>query len=249
MHGRLPRRRSARPVADAPIDELLARTDDLAKGWLLALLEETPLEDASRVLASGLAEDGPRLCGAVLRALSDDVDLDRLGPGGVLEPLAASCGGFGGQAGGEAALRAVDALHGVLWGALRAELRDPHPDLVADLTARLTATIELVRAAAIRRAAQPAAGAVPGGAPEARLRPVPGRAGGDEQASAPAMAAPSPGTPDPGAGSPGPEAGLSGSEAGPFGSGAGSSGSAAAAAGSAVGREAALWVHALGDEV
>ena len=33
-----PRRRRARPVADAPVDVLLPRAEDLAKGWLLALL-------------------------------------------------------------------------------------------------------------------------------------------------------------------------------------------------------------------
>ena len=67
-----PRRRRARPVVDAPINALLLRSEDLAKGWLLALLEDAPLEEASRILAAELTRDGPRLCDAVLRAIGDD---------------------------------------------------------------------------------------------------------------------------------------------------------------------------------
>jgi GGDEF domain-containing protein len=141
-------------VADAPVDELLTRTDALAKGWLLALLEQVALEDSPAVLASGIASDGPRICGAVLRALAEDRDLARLEPGGVLEPLVASCGDFAGAGeGAEQVLVAVDALHGVLWSALRGELRDPEPEQIYELTERLAAATELVRAAALRRAA------------------------------------------------------------------------------------------------
>lgn len=173
MYGGYPRRRRARPVADAPVDELLGRTSELAKAWLLALLEPTPLEDAPSILAAGIAQEGPRLCAAVLRALTHDLDLARLEAGGLLEPLAAACGGFAG-AGGEAALRTVDALHAVVWGALRAELRDPHPDLVSELAERLGAVVELVRAAAIRRLSGGvvAAGASPALTREGHLRPV-----------------------------------------------------------------------------
>ena len=63
-----PRRRRARPVADAPIDSLLPRSEDLAKGWLLALLEQAPLDEAPGILAAELTRDGPRLCEAALRA-------------------------------------------------------------------------------------------------------------------------------------------------------------------------------------
>ncbi len=152
MQTRPPRRRRARPVADAPIDELLPRTEALAKGWLLALLEGVPLEDAAAVLASSIAADGPRICAAILRALSDDRDLGRLELGGVLEPLVSSCGDFGGGPGSaDRALVAVDALHGVLWSALRGELRDPEPEQIYELSERLAAATELVRAAAVRR--------------------------------------------------------------------------------------------------
>lgn len=158
MHPGLPRRRRARPVADAPVDELLARTDELAKGWLLALVELVALEDAASVLAGALASDGPRICAAALRAIADDRDLRRLQPGGVLEPLVSGCGAFAGDRGPAAALRAVQSLHAVLWSALRAELRDPDPELVYDVAARLDAVCELVRSAAVTRQAREEAG-------------------------------------------------------------------------------------------
>ena len=54
-----PRLRRARPVADAPIDALLLRAEDLTKGWLLALLEQAPLDDAPAILAADLARGRP----------------------------------------------------------------------------------------------------------------------------------------------------------------------------------------------
>ena len=178
MNPGTPRRRRARPVADAPVDELLARTDDLAKGWLLALVEQAPLHDAAGILAGDLANDGPRICAAALRAIADDRDLRRLEPGGVLGPLVSGSGAFGGAAGPAAALEAVQALHAVLWSALRAELRDPEPELVYDMAARLDAVCELFRAAAVARPA--------GGAAAAPLTSVPASAPAQAPAQAPA---------------------------------------------------------------
>jgi diguanylate cyclase (GGDEF)-like protein len=207
-----PRRRRARPVADAPLDELLTRTDALAKGWLLALLEVSELDEAPAILAGGIASDGPRICAAALRAVADDRDLARLEPGGLLEPLAGQAATFAGPAGPEAALRAVEALHAVLWSGLRSELRDPEPELVLELAERLNAVVERVRGAAVRAAAPVlAAPAVAGAAPEVRhgLRAVPVEA----QPAQP----PAPGPPSESA--------------------------------SPAGRDRALWVAALEDEV
>lgn len=176
MHEPPLRRRRARPVADAPIDELLARTDALAKGWLVALLEGSPLDDAPQILSAGIAADGPRICAAVLRALVDDRDFRRLEAGGVLEALASQCASFAGPAGGEAALRAVEALQAVLWSALRAELRHPEPDQVGELAERLAAVGELVRAAALRRLER--------GAPPRAVAPAPAGEGATEPARA-----------------------------------------------------------------
>lgn len=176
-----PRRRRPRPVADAPIDGLLARTEDLAKGWLLALLSEAPLHEAPGILTDSLTRDGPRVCDAALRALADDRDLRRLQAGGALRPLAARVGEMVGTAGADAAAvsRAVDALQAILWSALREELRGPmgaggagglggpEPELVLELAERVA-----VVAALLREAALECLGAGPGGG-EPELAAVP----------------------------------------------------------------------------
>jgi GGDEF domain-containing protein len=154
-----PRRRRARPVADAPIDALLLRAEDLTKGWLLALLEVSPLDEAPAILATDLTRDGPRICEALVRALGDEDDLRRLEPGGALEPLVSRLGELAGASAPEPASRAVDALQGVIWSAIRAEARDADGDLVAELAERLALVGELVRGAALRR--QAAGGAPP----------------------------------------------------------------------------------------
>jgi GGDEF domain-containing protein len=150
MNQGVPRRRRARPVGDAPVDALLARAESLTKGWLVALLEQTPLEEASAILAADLVRDGPRVCDAVVRALASDDDLRRLEPGGVLEPLAERAGAIAGAAGAGPVSGAIDALHAVIWSAVSDELRHPEPEQVSELTERLTLIIELVRGAALR---------------------------------------------------------------------------------------------------
>lgn len=149
-----PRRRRARPVADAPIETLLERTEDLAKGWLLALLERAPLDDAPRILAAELTHEGPRVCAAILRAIADETDHRRLEPGGALQPLVARVGELAGAGGAAATSLAVDALHSVMWSALRSELRDPDPDLITELAERLSQVTGLMRAAALEHGSE-----------------------------------------------------------------------------------------------
>jgi GGDEF domain-containing protein len=146
-----PRRRRARPVADAPIDSLLSQSEDLAKGWLLALLERVPLDEAPRIMATDLTRDGPLVCEAMLRALATDTDQRLLESDGALAPLAGRIGELAGASGAEATSHAVDALQAVIWAALRAELRDPDPDLITALVERLAQVTQLMRAAALRR--------------------------------------------------------------------------------------------------
>lgn len=146
-----PRRRPARPVADAPIDALLSRTEELAKGWLLTLLEQEPLEHASELLATDLTRDGPRICEALVRALADDRDLRQLDPGGALEALVGGVGSIAGAATPEATVRTVDALQAVIWSAVHGELRSPASDQVTELAERLALVMEAVRGAALRR--------------------------------------------------------------------------------------------------
>jgi GGDEF domain-containing protein len=139
-------------VADAPIDALLLRAEDLTKGWLLALLEQAPLEAAPAILAADMTREGPRVCDAVVRALADEADLRRLEQGGALEPLVSRTGELAGSLGAEATARAVDTLQAVMWSALRSELPGAGADQISELAERLAYVMELVRAAALRRA-------------------------------------------------------------------------------------------------
>jgi GGDEF domain-containing protein len=148
----VPRRRRARPVVDVPIDLLVPRAADLAKGWLLALLEDAPLAAAPALVGTAFVDEGPKLCEAVLRALADDRELRRLEAGGPLGPLAARVGELAGTGRDAAAtVRAVDALAAVLWAALRQELPTDDAELVTDLAERLALVCGLLRGAALER--------------------------------------------------------------------------------------------------
>ena len=164
-----PRRRPARAVADAPINPLLARLDELTKGWLLALLEHASLDEAPGILAADLPRDGPRVCEALVRALADDSDLRRIEPHGQLEPLVSRTGQLAGATNPEASIRAVDTLEAVIWSAIRSELRDDDPDLLAEISERLSRIVGLVRAAVLRGATASAPASPPG----THLRPLP----------------------------------------------------------------------------
>jgi GGDEF domain-containing protein len=241
-----PRRRRARPVADAPIDGLLAATDELAKGWVLALLEAVPLHEAPGLITEPLTRDGPRICDAALRALADDSDLRRLEPAGALRRLAGEVGEMTAARSPSAVARTVDALHDVLWSALCDELRGPDARLVGELSARLAQVCGLIREAALERLEGPGDGppgagsglaALPArepGAPEVggehpEADPPAGPASADATAGSPAADAP--------AGSPAADAPAADRWSPP----------AATVAGASTG--IALWQSALSDEI
>jgi GGDEF domain-containing protein len=130
MQSGVPRRRPARPVPEAPIEALAADAERLAKGWLLAVVEQQPLSEAAGILAGDWAVEGPRVCEAAVRALGSDEELERL-----RSPRFAAPG-------------ALDALRAVIWSALRAAWPEPEPDQVWGLGDRLAVVIEALRHAA-----------------------------------------------------------------------------------------------------
>ncbi len=149
------------------VEALLLRGQELAKGWLLALVEDAPLESAAAIMAGDVARDGPRICDAAVRAIYDEADLRRIEPGGVLEPLVSRAGELAGVRSAETAARAVEALRSVIWSALRSELARTDPDMLADAGERLSLVAELVRTAVLRRRADGDAGA-----PRPRVPPL-----------------------------------------------------------------------------
>lgn len=139
-------------MGDAPIGGLLERGEELAKGWLIALVEQMPLEQAGEMFPAGahFARDAPRLCEALVRGLMDEAALRRIEAGGELEPLASRAGELVGARDAEEAARSVDALLAVIWSALRAELGGSDADTVAAVAERLALVGEVARAATLR---------------------------------------------------------------------------------------------------
>jgi GGDEF domain-containing protein len=155
-----------RPVADPVVDAVAARPDEVARRWLVALLEAAPLASAPDVPVDALARDGPALCAAVLRAVASDEGLAALvesaaSPGSDLMRLTGASDGPG-------AVAAAEALRRAVCEAASAEL--PHSDaaVLADLGDRLAHVCSHLAAAALsapvseRRAAAPARDAASG---------------------------------------------------------------------------------------
>jgi GGDEF domain-containing protein len=154
MERGVPRRRRPGPVVIEGVEALLLRGQELAKGWLLALVEDVPLEAAAAIMAGDVARDGPRICDAVVRAVYDEEDLRRIEAGGVLEPLVSRAGELAGAGSAEADAHAVETLRSVIWSALRVELVRSDPEALADAGERLSLVAELVRGAVLRRRAE-----------------------------------------------------------------------------------------------
>jgi hypothetical protein len=132
----------ARPVADAPVEQLLARADELARRWAVSLLSARSLSEMSAVPLEDLARGAPTLCAQVARSLRADAELAQL--------LASTPGQWFAHADDTAAcVRDMEALRSVLWRAAMAALDDPSPALVADLADRLAFVCASTLAAAL----------------------------------------------------------------------------------------------------
>jgi hypothetical protein len=158
----------ARPVADAPVDALLAQADELARRWALALIVARPLDEIADLPLGDLARSAPALCGALARALASDDALERLTRGDRRATLAPPLRtGHAGELVAE-----IDTLRSILWEATLQQLSDPPVRLVADVADRLSYVCATATAAMLDdRAESPRAAAV-ARAPAAPLAPT-----------------------------------------------------------------------------
>jgi hypothetical protein len=132
----------ARAVADAPVQALLDRAEQLAQSWALALIAGRPLAEVADLPLAELARTAPELCATISRALASDAELERLASGERGAPAQFS----------RAPVQLVadlDVLRSILWEALLAELRDPPARLLADLADRLSHACSVVLVAAL----------------------------------------------------------------------------------------------------
>lgn len=134
-------------MADAPVAALVEAAEGLARGWLVALIEDAPLAHAPSIATTELAAEGPAIFAALARALASDAEL------GFLEQRCARVGELAGAKTPEVVSRSVEALRSVLWSALLQALAEPDAMQVAELAERLALVCEIVRASALRRLA------------------------------------------------------------------------------------------------
>lgn len=148
------RHAGARPVADAPVDVLLARADELARRWVIALVGARPLAEMTGVALEQLAREAPALCAQLARALSSNAEFAKL-----LAPAGTEGGGdalargdaLGARIEPAVATRDVEALRAVVWEAVLGELRDPTARQVADLSDRLAFVCSALLAVQLER--------------------------------------------------------------------------------------------------
>jgi hypothetical protein len=149
----------AHPVGEAPVDALLARADELARRWAIALILARPLNRIGEVPLEDLAREGPALCAQAVRALQSDAELERLAGIGTTSngeewAPARRLGALAGARDGGDLVGAVEALRGVLWESLLQELGRPMFDSsaargVAELGDRLAYVCATALAAAL----------------------------------------------------------------------------------------------------
>jgi hypothetical protein len=148
-------------VADAPVEELVERAEELARRWIVALVAARALGQMAGVSLQLLAREAPALCARLARALRSDTELAQL----LEAPDAREDAGAERSAGPWAWIAAdgdasvvvhdVEALRSVLWAALREELRDPPPSQLADLADRLAFVCASLLAAVLARYSAP----------------------------------------------------------------------------------------------
>ncbi len=126
----------------------MARAEEMAKEWAIALIAARPLQDIAEIPLAGLAQEAPALMAQAIRAVGSDRELDRLlartPSSGRDQPGAAhALAAMSGAAGAPALVRAVERLRSVLWQALVVDLHSQRPggaemQQVSDLSERLS---------------------------------------------------------------------------------------------------------------
>ena len=134
----------ARAVADAPVEQLLAHVEELARRWVIAQFATRSLREMGDVPLAQLARGAPALCEQLIRALGSDAELALLlsGEDGAAHERGSSGASASrvlaiGASDASSVVASVESLRSVLWREMLVELREPSATLVADLADRL----------------------------------------------------------------------------------------------------------------
>ncbi len=144
----------ARALAELPIDAVLARADELARRWLIALIRARPLDAAVEVPIHDLALEAPALCAQMVRAVQSDMELSSLSgregrSAGEGSAPARRISAIAGARDAPATVAAVEELRGVLWEVLLDQLEEPTAREVGDLADRLAHVCAVALAVAL----------------------------------------------------------------------------------------------------
>lgn len=131
-----------RALAELPLRGAIARREQIAGRWVVALVGSRPLEELAALPLQGLAGRAPELCGELIEAVRSDDALGRLRDPGLAE-----------LTGARSAAELVDdfeLLRSVLAEALLEEVPGPSPRQAADLCERVAhvCAVTLARALA-----------------------------------------------------------------------------------------------------
>lgn len=136
---------------DQPLARLHETREELAKAWLLRLLQRSSLDEIERLPTDRIARELPPLISDILRSLGaadGTFELDEEG-----RERAAGLGELRGLEGGSATELARDlaALQSVIVAALRRELDDRDPHVFMDAVDRLATAFGTIQAVAIEQ--------------------------------------------------------------------------------------------------
>src|SRR3954452_5336484 len=138
-------------VLDAPLSRLEQSRDELAKAWLLRVLERAPLSDIERIPTERIVRELPDLISDIVRAVARSAAGS---PGDVLSTDAqerasrlARLSGRDLHAPADLA-RDIAALHSVMIGALGKELQGEEPPVLVDAAERFASVFGAIQAAA-----------------------------------------------------------------------------------------------------
>ncbi len=160
----------SRALAELPLEGALARREQIAGRWVVALVGSRPLEDLPALPLPMLASRAPELCGLLIEAVGSDAALERLRGAGREIPAGefpagefpAGAAGAGDVDGGQRALGeltgartaaelvdAVELLRGVVAGALLDAASGLSPRQTADLCERVAHVCAVALAGAL----------------------------------------------------------------------------------------------------
>ena len=132
-----------------PIARLDKSRDELAKAWLMRLIERSSLDEIGDLPTERIARELPQLIGDVLRVVADDsADPGELTPEQYERAAALAELRAGSERSAAVLARDIAALQAVIMRALREELDTIDPEVFADTAERLAEVTGTIQAAA-----------------------------------------------------------------------------------------------------